>query len=153
MLKIRFPAFIRDAAVEGGTKRFAKDIRTGKLNAILDYGRNDSGVHLYKFELQSLGRTSPIFICHGGRQGFEESDEIALLPETVGKGRLQELGHKTGALVAQGDELVILLSHNVTEEYRHTFRVKFKPPFSQVVYLELAAEGAGSGTFEMRVVD
>ena len=153
MLQIKLPAFIRDAVVEGGTKRIEKDIRKRKLNAILDYVQTDSGVHRYQFALQSLNRAEPILFCHGERQGSEESDEIALLPEVVGKGALQELGHKTGALVAQGDELVFLLSHKITEENRHAFRVKFKPPFSQVVYLELAAEGAGSATLEMRVVD
>ena len=94
MLRIKFPAFIRDAVVEGGTKTIEKDIRKGKLIAILDYAQDDSGVHRYQFALRSLNRAEPILFCHGERQGLEESDEIALLPEVVGKGALQELGHQ-----------------------------------------------------------
>ena len=128
-------------------------MKKGKLNAILDYTQSDSGVHLYQFDLQSLGRTDPIFGCRGERQEFGDIEEIPLLPEVTAMCGLQEMGQKMGTLLAKGDELVILLSHKIAEENRHEFRVKFKPPFSQVVYLELRAEGAGSGKFEMSVVD
>ena len=153
MLKIKLPAFIRDAVVESGTNRIAKDIRKGKLKAILDYAQRDSGAHFYKFELQSAGRAAPILSCHAEGQNFEDCDEIPLMPEMVGEGVLHEMGYKTGTLVGQGDELVILLSHRFTEEDRHIFRVKFKPPLSQVIYLEFGTEGDGSGIFEMSIAD
>ena len=153
MLKIKLPAFIRDAVVEGGTNRIAKDIRKGKLKAILDYGQSNSSVHFYKFELQSPGRAAPILSCHAERQNFEDCYDIPLMPKMVGKGGQQEMGYKTGTLMGQGDELVFLLSHKVKEENRHDFRVKFKPPFSQVIYLELGTEGDGSGIFEMSIVE
>ena len=96
-----------------------------------------------------------VLLCHGDSHNTDGSEDIPLWPEPGDIGRSGQLAGKVASSVplAEGDELVILLHHEVQDGGRHRFRVQFKPPCSTVVYLELLGESSGEGNFPLQLTD
>ena len=96
-----------------------------------------------------------VLTCHGDSHDTDGREDILLWPVPGDNGRSGQLAEKVGTSLslAEGDELVILLRHEIQDGGRHRFRVHFKPPFSTVVYLELLGESSGVGSFLLQPTD
>ena len=87
---------------------------------------------------------------------FEGSDDIPNRVEGVPLMPIQQkdsrLRKKVGPHISEGDELLFILYHE-TMKHGDYIRVQAKPPFSEVVYLELAGEVQGEGNFQMKCME
>ena len=152
-MKIRLPAFLRDQIADALTAKFRKDVELGKLRAICTYEKGDSRIHTYLVEFQETKNGRTVLLCHGESHDADRSEDIPLRPEQGDIGISGQLTEKLASSVslAEGDELVIILHHEVPNDGPDRFKVQFKPPYSTVVYLELTGESSGEGRFPLLV--
>lgn len=154
-MKIRLPAFLRDQIAHALTAKFRKDVERGSIRATCIYEKDDAGTHMYRVEFQQAKDERILLTCHGDSHDHDGSEDIPLWPVSGDIGRSVRRAEKvaTSLSLAEGDELVILLRHEIQDGGRHRFRVHFKPPFSTVVYLELLGESSGVGSFLLQPTD
>ena len=154
-MKILLPAFLRDQIADALTAKFRKDVEREKIRAICTYGKDDSRIHTYLVEFQETKGGRTVLLCHGESHDTDRSEDIPLWPEAGDIGISGQLTGKLASSVsfAEGDELVIILHHEVLNDGLHRFSVQFKPPYSTAVYLELIGESSGEGRFPLRATD
>ena len=133
----------------------SKEIKEGRVHPFCTFETDDCGNHKYQVEMIEEDTGKTVLFCEASTTEPGEPEGLILLPEPVEMGKVGHGLLKTVAFIFApvGDELVLLLFHEISAPQTHSFHAEFKPPFSTVVYLELSGESQGEGRVPLRPSD